>query len=318
MRARVAMRMPATIVRFAAILETGPAGRDSFLTELTKMNIREFQQRVEKEWAADETAAAWQMHYPTMTAQMADVTNALVDAAAPRPGMAVLDLASGTGQPALTIARRVAPGGKVTATDLSKAMLSALADNARSEGVGNVETKVADAQLLPFPDASFDLVTSRFGVMFFADTARALGEIKRVLKPGGRAVFLVWGAPEPGSYFGTMVMPYMKRVSVKPDPDGPGPMRFAEPGKLLRLVQATGFRDAKEQVLRIPAPYRGTPKELFRSLTEIAVPFRAAVASLSEEERRAAEREVDENLRPLYDGTQTKVFAPVLIVTGLC
>jgi len=240
-----------------------------------------------------------------------------VDAARVRPGMAVLDLASGSGQPALTIARHVAPG-TVTATDLSKAMLSVVADNARSEGIGNVETKVADGQSLPFPDATFDLVTSRFGVMFFADTPRALGEIRRVLKKGGRAAIMVWGAPEPGSQFGTMVLPYTKRLAVKPDPDGPGPMRFAEPGKLRTLVEAAGFRDVKEEILRIPSPFRGTPQEFFASMMDIAVPFRMAVASLSEEDRRAAEQEANANLQALYDGTFTRVTSPVLIVTGLC
>jgi SAM-dependent methyltransferase len=282
------------------------------------MNISEFQQRVEKEWTAEDAAAAWRKHYRSMTEQLAGVTKAMVDAAAPRPGMAVLDLASGSGQPALTIAGRVVPGGRVTATDLSGAMLSVLADNARAEGVGNVETRVADAQSLPFPDGAFDLVTSRFGVMFFADTPRALGEIRRVLKKGGRAVFMVWGGPEPGSQFGTMVLPYMKRLAVKPDPDGPGPMRFAEPGKLRALVEAAGFRDVKEEMHRIPSPFRGSPQDFFASMMDIAVPFRTAVASLAEEDRRAAEREADENLRALYDGTYTRVISPVLIVSGLC
>ena len=120
-----------------------------------------------------------------------------------------------------------------------------------------------------------------------------------------------------GTYFGAAAMPYMRRLAVKPDPDGPGPMRFAEPGKLARLVEAAGFRDVKEKSLNLPAPYRGSPQDLLASMMEIAAPFRNAAATLSEDDQRAAQREVYENLRPLYDGTFTKVTAPVLIVTGV-
>jgi SAM-dependent methyltransferase len=278
--------------------------------------ILEFKQRVEREWGADETAAAWKKHYPSMKEQLAGVTKALVDAAAPRPGMSVLDLASGTGEPSLSLARGVGPTGTVTATDLNPSMLEALTANARAEGIANIATRVCDAHALPFPDASFDLATSRFGVMFFAEVDRALSGIKRVLKENGRAAFMVWGPPEPGSYFGTLAMPFLRRVAVKPDPDGPGPMRFAEAGKLARLVEAAGFRDVKEQSLRVPSAYRGSPAEMLASMMEIAAPFRGAVASLSEDDRQAAEREVAENLRPLYDGTFTRVTAPVLIVTA--
>jgi SAM-dependent methyltransferase len=251
-----------------------------------------------------------------MKEQLSEVTEALVDAAAPRPGMSVLDLASGTGEPALTLARRVAPTGRVTATDLSTGMLTALSANAHAEGVNNIETKACDAHELPFADKTFDLVTSRFGVMFFGDTARALAQIRRVLKPGGSIAFLVWGSPIPGSYFGAAALPYMRRLAVKPDPDGPGPLRFAEPGKLARLVEAAGFREVTETSLNLRAPFQGPPEELLTSMMEIAAPFRNAAATLPDEDRRAAQREVYENLKPLYDGAFTKVTAPVVIVTA--
>lgn len=278
--------------------------------------VTEFKRRVEKEWGGDDTPAAWQKHYPQMRAQFAQVTAALVDAAAPQQGMSVLDLASGTGEPSLSLAQRVAPTGKVTATDFSQGMLDALRANASAAGIANIDVKVCDAHDLPFPDASFDLVTSRFGVMFVAEVDRALAEVKRVLKPKSRIAFMVWGAPVPGSYFGAAAMPYMRRLAVKPDPDGPGPMRFAEPGKLARLVEAAGFHDVNERRLSVHSPYQGSPEELLTSMMEIAAPFRNAVATLSDDDRREAEREVYEGLRPLYDGTFIEVTAPVLIVTG--
>ena len=144
------------------------------------MQISAFKQQVQQDWAGSDTAGAWQKYYPQMREQMAAVTNALVEAARPQPDMRIFDLASGNGEPALSLARRVAPNGRITATDLNEGMLSALRENAAADHVTNIETKVCDAHELPFSDESFDLVTSRFGVMFFADTPAALREIKRV------------------------------------------------------------------------------------------------------------------------------------------
>ena len=284
--------------------------------QTTESKVAEFKERVQKEWTGAEPAAAWEKHYADMKQQLAKVTRAIVDAAQPQQGDTILDLASGTGEPALPLARRVSPGGKVIATDLSEEMLDVLRKNAKNEGVDNIETRYADAHSLEFPDKSFDKVTSRFGVMFFVETDRALAEIRRVLKPGGRVALMVWGAPQPGSYFGAAVMPYMKRLEVKPDPDGPGPMRFAEPGKLVNLMKDAGYKDIKEESHVIPAPYNGSPEKVLTSMFEIAGPFRNAAATLSDEARAEAKDEAIGNLNSLYDGTHTNVTAPVMIVTA--
>ncbi len=120
-----------------------------------------------------------------------DVTQAIVDYAQARPGMKILDLASGTGEPAISLASRVEPGGEITALDLSAELLEIAADRARERKLTNLAIKRADAHELPFADNTFDLITSRFGVMFFEK--KALQEAVRVLKPGARACFLAWG-----------------------------------------------------------------------------------------------------------------------------
>ena len=280
------------------------------------MDLSAFRQQVAQEWAGDDTAVAWQKYFPQLREQMAAVTNAVVEAARPQPGMRILDLASGNGEPALSLARRVAPNGHVTATDLSEGMLNALRVNAAAEQLTNIDTHACDAQELPFDDGSFDLATSRFGVMFFADTRAALRAITRVLKPGGRAAFLVWGPPAPGTYFGAAALPYMRRLAVKPDPDGPGPMRFAEPRKLASLLEEVGFANVEERSANLPAAYPGSPQELLRSMMDLAAPFRNAAATLSHEARTAAEQEALSNLSAVYDGVFTRVTAPVVIVTG--
>src|SRR5574340_1227635 len=124
------------------------------------------------------------------------VTEALLEAAAARPGMEVLDVASGTGAPALQLARQVGPKGRVTASDFAREPLAIAAQRAEERGLVNVVFERADVQDLPFPDQSFELVTCRFGVMFFPDLARALREMRRVLRPGGRVALLAWGPME--------------------------------------------------------------------------------------------------------------------------
>src|SRR5205085_10183488 len=112
--------------------------------------------------------------------------------------IAVLDVASGPGEPALSIAAAIAPtGGHVTATDLVPEMLDAATTNASERGVTNVTFQQADAEALPFPDAAFDAVTCRFGVMLFPDVQQARGEMRRGLKPDGQLGGTGWGPREP-------------------------------------------------------------------------------------------------------------------------
>ena len=100
-----------------------------------------------------------------------DATDVLVDYARPTLGMKILDLASGTGEPAITLASRIGPEGHVVALDLSPELLQIAEERAGERDLTNLTTRQADANNLPFPDQSFDLVTSRFGVMFLGEDA---------------------------------------------------------------------------------------------------------------------------------------------------
>src|SRR6476620_11636848 len=106
-----------------------------------------------------------------------------------------LDIASGTGEPGLSIARLL-PKGRVVLTDLVAEMLDIAARRARAQGIANIETRVCSADDLPFDDATFDSVSVRFGYMFFPDVAKATAEFARVLAPGGRLCSSAWVKPE--------------------------------------------------------------------------------------------------------------------------
>src|SRR3546814_587993 len=177
-----------TLVRSRlATISTEPAGRHPKMTgnaDLSRDEVRDLWIAKAPFW----TAAADQM------ARMADKLNQpFLDAAGVGPGDMVLDLASGAGEPALSVARRIGDAGGVVATDVIPDMLAKVRLRAAEQRLGNLRAAAADAEALPFPTASFDRVTCRFGLMFVSDVPAALAEVRRVLKPGGRAGFLATG-----------------------------------------------------------------------------------------------------------------------------
>src|SRR5258707_11671038 len=147
--------------------------------------IQKFREHLHQEWTGDKSVAAWRKWQAQIAAFTQGATEAILESAHLRPGMRVLDLASGVGDPALSIASEVAHDGRVTATDLGPGMISLAEELARKKGLTNIEFREASAESLPFPGESYDVLTCRFGVMFFPDLPRALRECYRVPKPGG-------------------------------------------------------------------------------------------------------------------------------------
>lgn len=203
------------------------------------------------------------------------VTAALVEYAAPRAGMQVLDLASGTGEPAISLAERVGPQGHVSALDLSADLLEIAAKRAKQRGLTNISFHPGDAQSLPFPDQSFDLATCRFGVMFFADANLALRGLRRVLKPGARACFAAWGRFEQPYWKSTMgvVLEHVDGPAIVPG--GQNPFRFSEAGSLSAALQTAGFTEIEEEVRKLPWVWPGPAEELWEQAQAVAAPFRA-------------------------------------------
>ena len=164
------------------------------------------------------------------------VTEALVEYSRPLPDMLVLDLASGTGEPGISLAQRVGPRGSVTAVDQSSELLDIAAERARNKKLLNFTTQQADAHHLPFVDQSFDLATCRFGVMFFSDAQRALAELHRVLKPGARACFAAWGPMEQPYWQTTMKIVHRHVGGAMLPPGGADPFRFSASGSLSEVL----------------------------------------------------------------------------------
>src|SRR3954465_11790533 len=141
-----------------------------------------------------------------------------------------LDIAAGTGEPGLSIAR-LSPKGRVVLTDLVPEMLDVAARRARVQGIANIETRVCSADDLPFDDATFETVSVRFGYMFFPDLDAATAELVRMLEPGGRLCASVWVKPEANPWTSIAMQAIPAEVALAPpDPDGPNMFRCAAPG----------------------------------------------------------------------------------------
>jgi len=245
-----------------------------------------------------------------------DVTEALVEYARPKSGMKVLDLASGTGEPAISLAARVGSEGHVTALDLSSELLEIATKRAEERGLTNFSIQQADAHQLPFPDQSFHLVTSRFGVMFFQDCEKALREVQRVLKPGARTCFLAWG-PFEQPYFSSMIGVVVKHVGGPAlVPGGPDPFRFAQPGSLSSMLRKAGFSNVEEETITLPWTWPGTAEEVWEQAQAVAAPFLPLLQRIPAEKRAEIDRQVIRSVQQYADGPNIKFGAVVVLASG--
>lgn len=245
-----------------------------------------------------------------------DVTEALVEYAEPRPGMQVLDLASGTGEPAITLASRIGAAGQVTALDLSADLLAIAAERARQRGFTNVSIQQADAQTLPFPDDRYDLATCRFGVMFFPDVERALRELHRVLKPGARACFVAWGPKEQPYFAHTIGIVHRHIGGPLIAPGGPDPFRFARPGSLSEALRKSGFAHTQEQTRTVPWIWPGPAEEAWEQQQAIATPFLPLLKRVPPEKWPEINAEVHAAIRKYEDNGAIKFGATIVLASA--
>ena len=244
------------------------------------------------------------------------VTQALVEYAEPAPGMQVLDLASGTGEPGISLAQRVGPSGHVTASDLSPDLLGIAAQRARSKGLENFSTHQADAHQLPFSDRRFDLATCRFGVMFFANPEQAFAELRRVLKPGARACFAVWGPFEQPYWQATMGAALRHSGGPLLDPGSADPFRYAQPGSLAGLMRAAGFHEVDESQRNVPWVWPGDAAELFEYASAVAAPFRPMLDRIPAERRPQVQAEAKAAIEKHRVGDELRFGVDVILVSG--
>ena len=244
------------------------------------------------------------------------VTEALVEYAQPRPGMQVLDLACGTGEPGISVAQKVGPQGHVTAMDLSAELLELASQRAKGKGLDNFSTQQADAHQLPFADRTFDLATCRFGVMFFADPERALMELRRVLQAGARACFAAWGPIDQPYWQTTMGIVHRHAGGTMLEPGGPDPFRFSTAGSLAKVLRSAGYQEVEESVRNLPWTWPGDAEEVFEYACALTVPFRAMLERVPADEWPAIRAEVKAAIERYRVGDEIRFGAELVFASG--
>ncbi len=227
----------------------------------------------------------------------------------------VLDIASGTGEPGLSIAKLV-KNGEVVITDLSEGMLEIARQNAISRGLRNVETVACDVTEIPFVDESFDAISCRFGFMFFPDMQLAANEMARVLKPGGRVATAVWNVPEKNFWITATMGAINRNMELQaPVPGTPGMFRCSKQGLMADIFTQAGLKNISVTEVKSQLNCK-TADVYWSAMNEVAAPVVAALSNADEILKEKIKREVFEAVNRQYPDQHLKIDASALIIYG--
>jgi SAM-dependent methyltransferase len=273
------------------------------------------EQEVISRWSG--SAPFWEKHHEIIRQMFAPITQALVEHSQIASRQVVLDIATGPGEPALSLAALVGPEGKIFGIDPIPEMVAAARRAAERLGLRNVQFDVAFADHLPFQADTFDAVISRFGVMFFPSPVDAIREMLRVLKPGRKLALAVWLSQERNPFhhsFARVIDRYID--SPPPAPDALDPFRFAAPGKLRKVFNQAGAISASERVLQFPIKASISVEDFWTLRLEISEKLREKIALLPSEQMTEVKRQTLESLREYSTNSGISFPAEVLIVSG--
>ncbi|MEX0282151.1 MAG: class I SAM-dependent methyltransferase [Arenibacterium sp.] len=251
------------------------------------------------DWA--EISKIWIEMSDQIEATHRPVHDALMARSKLRAGEKVIDIGFGTGDTILDIAKAVGETGQVLGLDIAPQMVEHVADRVKGEAGGTVRLVCGDAQLFAFEPGAADVVISKFGLMFFADTGAAFANIIRALRPGGRMIFAAWGAPAANPFFRIPRQAAMRHLGVEPPPptpDAPGPMRFGDPDPVLEKLRRAGW-EADVETVDLHLTPGGTPGKLARSQLKIG-PAAFLIAECEADD--TAKTAIVDDLTATYDG----------------
>ena len=228
----------------------------------------------------------------------------------------MLDVAAGTGDQTLMAARRVGPTGTVLATDDSASMLKVAAEAARNEGLTNVETRVMNAENLALYADSFDAVICRNALMLFLNPAKALAEMRRVVKPGSKVAVMVFSAAERNPHHG-IPFAIIRRLGNIPPPAPGEPWMYAlgDPGVLEDVYSRAGFLNVSAHAVPIQ---RRLPSaaEAIRSMRNSASDVSELMSRLNDADRELAWAEIEQQLRQFEGPNGFEAPGEVIIGVG--
>jgi SAM-dependent methyltransferase len=253
--------------------------------------------REQAEYWNAQAGPVWAAHQERLDRQIRPHGERVLDALALETGEQVLDVGCGCGDSTLAIARHVGERGRVVGVDLSEPMLERARARVQAEGLAHVELQRADAQSADLGEARFDAIASRFGVMFFDDPIAAFRNLRRALRPGGRAAFVCWQAPQANPWVALPMAAVAAHLPLPPPPPPgtPGMFAFADATRVRNVLEEAGFDDVALDDLRLPMRLTDDAADLFLEVGPVAALLR--------------EREADAALRDAVRDALADAFA---------
>jgi ubiquinone/menaquinone biosynthesis C-methylase UbiE len=272
-------------------------------------------EEVMKEWRG--SALYWEMHAGTIREMFEPITQAMIEGVEMSDWRTALDVAGGTGEPSLAVARKLGPRGMIVCTDGALEMVATARKEARAAGLSNIGFANCIGDSLPFQSDLFDATLSRLGAMFFIEPEAGLREMWRVTKPGGSLLLAVWGRRELNPFF-TIVTDVMARYLESPpeDPEAPGAFRFCEPGKLASVVERSLWRDVSERTVDFYIESMLDAKEFWALRSEVSDTLRSKLKKLAPEQAAKVGEEVESAARVFFPDDRMKLPAQVIIVSA--
>jgi ubiquinone/menaquinone biosynthesis C-methylase UbiE len=247
----------------------------------------------------DRMAAGWEDDRRSVWESSRVVGEWLVDALDPQPGETILELAAGVGDTGMAAAARLGPSGKLVSTDFSAQMVAAARRRSEELGVSNVEFTTMDAERMDLDDDSVDGVLCRWGYMLMADPATALKETRRVLRPGGRVAFSVWGDPAANPWASVPAKALFEHTGQRPpDPLSPGIFAMASEERTRGLLSEAALTPRRVEHVEMEWAFESADDH-WHYVMDLAGALAMVMRSLPEREQAAIRRLSEERLEPL-------------------
>ncbi len=224
----------------------------------------------------------WKKHDASLRQNTQSATARMLHLAQLKEGDTLLDIACGTGEPAIPAAQLVGRTGKVIATDWVPDMVAFAREKADRQGMNNIEFQILDGEALNIASSSVDAATIRWGLMFMPDPEACVAGAFRALKPGGRLVIANWAGPEKTPWAAITLNAIKKHVDIpSPAPGATGLYAFADPSRNRALLENAGFRSVSIEPLSVPVIDVGDGIEYFSWIKDMAGPIASLFASLA-------------------------------------
>jgi len=251
---------------------------------MTHTDNAELKERERSNWAS--VAEGWGRRDDLLRRGAAPVTERMLELSGITSGSRLLDIASGTGEPALSAARIIGESGTVTGIDLADEMLVIARRKSRKANFDNIKFHCADAETLDFATGSFDAVTIRWGLMFMPEPQACLAAAYKALKPNGSITLACWAAPEKNPFVGVLMKTLKRFMDIPvPPPGTPGIFAFSDPEYLRKTIASAGFKHIALEEMSINVIEVDDGRAYWEAISDMAAPVMALVRKLAEPAR---------------------------------